>query len=48
MRNDDTVGLKTTKAEKTVLEMLNAIGDTLSNLRCSDHDQHWEDEEGEE
>ena len=36
MRNAEKAGLTTTKPETTVEEMLNAIGETLSDLASSD------------
>jgi len=35
MRNAEKAGLTTAKPETTFEEMLNAIGDSLSNLACS-------------
>ena len=48
MRNDDKAGLTTREQEKTFDEMLNAIGDGLSNLASSDDEEVGEDEEDDE
>jgi len=42
MRNVENAGLTTTKPEITFEEILNAIGDSLSDLSCSDD---WDDVE---
>ena len=39
MRNAEKAGLKTTKPETTFQEMLNAIGDSLSDLASSDDEE---------
>jgi len=48
MRNVAISRSTTTKPETTFEEMLNAIGDSPSNLACSDHEQDGEDEDDEE
>jgi len=45
MRNAEKVGLKTTKPEITLEEMLTAIGDSLSILASSHHGEDGEDED---
>ena len=45
MRNADNAGLKTTKPETPCEEMLNTIGDSLSDLENSDDDEDWEDDD---
>jgi len=46
--NDEKVGLTTTKPERTFQEMLNAIGDSLSDLASSDDGEDGEDEDDDE
>jgi len=48
MRNAEKVGLTTTKPETTFEEMLNARGDSLSNLASSDIGENGEDEDDDE
>jgi len=48
MRNDENAGLTTTKPETTFEEMLNAIGDGLSDLASSDDREDGEDEDDDE
>jgi len=48
MRNAETAGLTTTKPGITFEEMLNAIGDSLSNLATSDNGEDGEDEDDDE
>jgi len=43
--NDEKAGLTTREPEKTFEEMLNAIGDSLSDLASSDDEEDAEDEE---
>ena len=43
--NVENTRLTTTKPEKTLEEMLNAIGDSLSDLACSDNEEDGEDED---
>jgi len=45
MRNAEKVGLTTTKPETTFEEMLNAIGNSLSDLASSDDEEDGEDED---
>jgi len=45
MSNVEKAGLTTREPEKTFEEMLNAIGDSLSDLATSDDDEDAEDEE---
>jgi len=45
MSNVEKAGLTTREPEKTFEEMLNAIGDSLSNLASSDNEEDAEDEE---
>jgi len=44
MGNAENAGLTTTKPETTYEEMLNAFGDSLSDLACSDNGEDREDE----
>ena len=48
MRNAEKAGLTTTKAEATLEEMLNAFGDSLSDLATSDAGEIAEDEDDDE
>ena len=48
MRNAEKAGLTTTKPETTFEEMLNARGDSLSNLASSDIGENGEDEDDDE
>ena len=48
MRNAENVGLTTTKPETTFDGMLNAIGDSLSDLASSDDGEDGEDEDDDE
>jgi len=48
MRNAEKAGLTTTKPETTFEEMLNAIGDSLSDLARSDDEDDGEDEDDKE
>jgi len=48
MSNVEKVGLTTTEPEKTFEEILNAIGDSLSDLACSDNEEDAEDGEEED
>jgi len=48
MRNAENAGLTTTKPETTFEEMLNAIGDGLNDLACSDDGEDVEDEDDDE
>jgi len=48
MRYAEKAGLTTTKPETTFEEMLNAIGDCLSDLAGSDEEEDGEDEDDEE
>jgi len=48
MRNAEKAGLTTTKHETTFQEMLNATGDSLSNLPSSNHGEDGEDEDDDE
>jgi len=48
MRNAEKAALTTTKPETTFEEMLNAIGDSLSDLATSDYEEDGEDEDAEE
>jgi len=45
MSNVEMAGLSTREPEKTFQEMLNATGDSLSDLASSDHEEDVEDEE---
>jgi len=45
MSNAEKAGLTTTKPETTFEEMLNAIGNNLSDLACSDNGENGEDED---
>ena len=45
MRNADESGLTTRKPEQTYNEMLNGIGDSLSNLASSDNEEDGDNEE---
>ena len=45
MRNAENVGLTTPKPETTFEEMLNAIGESLSDLASSDNGEDGEDED---
>ena len=45
MRNPEMAGLTTTKPETTFVEMLNAIGDSLSDLASSDDREDGEDKD---
>jgi len=46
MSNVEQAGLTTREPGKTFEEMLNAIGDSLSNLASSDNEEDADDEEG--
>ena len=48
MRYAENMGLTTTKPETTFEEMLNAIGDSLSDLACSDDGYDGEDKDDDE
>jgi len=48
MRNAEKAGLITTKPETTFEEMLNAIGDSLSDLASSDNGEDGENEDDDE
>jgi len=48
MWNADMAGSTTRKPEETVKEMLNTIGDSLSDLTCSDDEENREDKEDDE
>jgi len=48
MRNAETAGLTTTKPGTTFEEMLNAIGDSLSDLATSENGEDGEDEDDDE
>jgi len=48
MRNAETAGFPTTRPETTFDEMLNAIGDSLSDLASSDDKEDWQDDDVEE
>jgi len=48
MRNAEKAGLTITKPEKTFQKMLNAIGDSLSDLARSDNQEDGEDEDDDE
>jgi len=48
MTTDESAGATTTNQETMYEEMLNAIGDSLSDLECSDDEQDWEDKEDNE
>jgi len=48
MRNAEKAGLTTTKPEQKFEEMLNAIGDSLSDLASSDNGEDGEDEDDDE
>jgi len=48
MRNADESGLTTRKPEKTYDEMVNGIGDSLSNLASSDNEEDGDNEEDDE
>jgi len=45
MQNAEKVGLTTRKPKATFEQMLNAIGDSLSNLASSDNGEDGEDED---
>jgi len=45
MRNIEMAGLTTTRPETTFEEMLNTIGDNLSDLASSDNGEDGEDED---
>jgi len=45
MSNVEKAGLSTREPKKTFEKMLNAIGDSLSNLASSDNEEDAEDEE---
>jgi hypothetical protein len=45
MRNAENVALTTRKPENTFKEMLNAFGDSLSDLTSSDDEEDGEDED---
>jgi len=48
MRHAETAGLATTKPETTFEEMLNAMGDSRSDLPSSDDEEDREDEDDDE
>ena len=48
MTHAELAGLTSRKPEKTFEEMLIAIGDSLSDLACSDDGEDGEDEDDEE
>ena len=48
MRNAENAGLTTTKPEPTFEEMLNAIGDSLSDLARFEYGEDGEDEDDDE
>jgi len=48
MRNAEKAGLTTTKPERTFGEMLNAMGDSLSDLAISDDGEDGEDKDDDE
>jgi len=48
MRHVENAQLTTTKPETSFEEMLNAIGDSLSNLASSNNEEDGEDEDDEE
>jgi len=48
MRNVEMAGLTTRKPGKTFEEMLNAIGNSLSDLTSSDNEEDAEDEDDDE
>jgi len=48
MRNAETAGFTTTRPETTFEEMLNAIGDSLSDVASSDDKEDGQDDDDEE
>jgi len=48
MRNAEKVGLSTTKPETTFEEMLNTIGDSLTDVASSENGEDGEDEDDDE
>ena len=48
MRNTEKAGLTSTKHKTTFEEMFDAIGDSLSNLACSDDGENGQDEDDDE
>jgi hypothetical protein len=45
MTRAETVGLRSREPDKMLEEMLVAIGDSLSDLACSDYGENGEDED---
>jgi len=48
MRNAENAGLTASKPETTFKQMMNAIGDSLSDLACCDHWEDGDDEDDDE